>query len=197
LALSSDGRAALIGGPRDDTTGYFGGYVEGGGAAWTFTRSGSTWTQQGEKLVGEVGLGAATALSGDGNTAVIGSSTPEEHDASGAAVFTRSGSSWAQPSLLWKGNVFERGFPRVRVALSSDASTALIDGPGNAESVESVPPVARLFIRSGSTWTQQVPALGGPPCGQADPRICGVALSRDTSTALVGTAVYVDPVTRR
>ena len=43
MALSSDGNTALIGGYRDN------GRV---GAAWVFTRSGETWTQQGEKLTG-------------------------------------------------------------------------------------------------------------------------------------------------
>ena len=43
MALSADGNTALIGGPGDNS------YV---GAAWVFTRSGSTWTQQGAKLTG-------------------------------------------------------------------------------------------------------------------------------------------------
>lgn len=47
------------------------------GAAWLFTRSGSSWTQQGEKLTGggEAGegeFGTNVALSADGNTALIG-----------------------------------------------------------------------------------------------------------------------------
>src|ERR1700680_4516731 len=50
VALSTDGNTALIGGPADN------GEV---GAAWVFTRSGSTWTQQGGKLTGggETGTG--------------------------------------------------------------------------------------------------------------------------------------------
>ena len=38
VALSADGNTALIGGPGDNGR---------QGAAWVFTRSGSTWTQQG------------------------------------------------------------------------------------------------------------------------------------------------------
>ena len=49
VALSADGNTALIGGPCDD------GCV---GAAWVFTRSGSTWTQQ-AKLVGTGAVGGA------------------------------------------------------------------------------------------------------------------------------------------
>jgi trimeric autotransporter adhesin len=43
VALSSDGNTALIGGGTDNPS---------VGAAWVFTRSGSTWTQQGAKLTG-------------------------------------------------------------------------------------------------------------------------------------------------
>src|ERR1043165_4534157 len=68
VALSADGNTAIIGGPEDDTQ---------IGAAWIWTRSGETWTQQGPKLVGSPvpGLpaqGNAVALSADGNTAIIG-----------------------------------------------------------------------------------------------------------------------------
>ena len=49
MALSADGNTALIGGPGDN------GWV---GAAWVFTRSGSTWTQQGSKLTGSGETGA-------------------------------------------------------------------------------------------------------------------------------------------
>src|SRR5207244_2939248 len=68
VALSSDGNTALIGGDQDNSP---------VGAAWVFTRTGSTWAQQGSKLTGsgEVGagyFGFSVALSSDGNTALIG-----------------------------------------------------------------------------------------------------------------------------
>jgi hypothetical protein len=68
VALSSDGSTALIGGSSDDA---------GKGAAWTFSRSGGIWTQQGGKLTGanENGngsFGVSVALAADGRTALIG-----------------------------------------------------------------------------------------------------------------------------
>ena len=85
------------------------------GAAWVFTRSGATWTQQGGKLVGtghigegefahvgEGEFGASVALSGDGNTALIGG--PGDDSGKGAAwVFTRSGSTWTQQGAKLTG----------------------------------------------------------------------------------------------
>jgi hypothetical protein len=57
----------------------WGGYVDNSnqGAAWIFTRSGDTWTQQGSKLVGtgavgNASQGVAVSISADGNTAIVG-----------------------------------------------------------------------------------------------------------------------------
>ncbi|MBY0248652.1 MAG: hypothetical protein K2Q17_13390, partial [Nitrospiraceae bacterium] len=68
VALSADGATALVGGPADDTQ---------TGAAWVFTRTGGSWTQQGAKLIGIGAVGAAwqgwsVALSADGATALVG-----------------------------------------------------------------------------------------------------------------------------
>ncbi len=69
VALSADGNTALVGGPSDNGD---------GGAAWVFTRSGTTWEQQGAKLAGgeeesgEGAFGYSVALSAFGNTALIG-----------------------------------------------------------------------------------------------------------------------------
>ena len=68
VSLSADGNTAILGGYGDNSN---------TGAAWVFTNSGGTWTQQGGKLVGTGAIGQAAqggsvALSGDGNTAIVG-----------------------------------------------------------------------------------------------------------------------------
>jgi Divergent InlB B-repeat domain len=68
VALSADGNTAIMGGYADN------GSI---GAFWALTRSGTTWTQRGNKLVG-VGTvgdseqGTSVALSADGNIAIVG-----------------------------------------------------------------------------------------------------------------------------
>jgi hypothetical protein len=131
VALSGDGDTALIGAPVAV------GVIDGQGAAWVFTRSGSTWTQQGPKLTGapeRIGEGhfgcCGVALSADGNTAVIGAS--QDDNSRGAAwVFTRSGSTWTQPGpkLEVRSEEGGAGFFGSSVALSADGSTALIGAP--------------------------------------------------------------------
>jgi len=98
-----------------------------------YTRTDGVWSQQGSKLVGSGATGNAeqgygVALSGDGNTAMIGG----RHDNTnlGAAwVFTRTNGVWSQQDskLVGSGAIAyaEQGSS---VALSSDASTALSGG---------------------------------------------------------------------
>ena len=178
VALSRDGNTALIGAADDN------GNV---GAAWVFTRSGSTWTQQGSKLTatGETGkgeLGSSVALSGDGNTALTGAA--DDNGNVGAAwVFTRSASTWTQQGSKLTANDAV-GFPGFgsSVAISMDGNTALIGGPSDFSNLGA----AWAFVRSGSTWTQQgsklTPndALGFGQFGSS------VALSGDGNTALIG-----------
>jgi hypothetical protein len=124
VALSADGNRALVGG-----------YADGGdrGAAWTFTRSGTSWSQQGGKLTGgsESGnglFGTSAALSADGTRALIGG--PGDNDGKGAAwVFARSGSSWAQQGSKLVGSGGSGASFGAAVALSGDGKTALVGGP--------------------------------------------------------------------
>jgi hypothetical protein len=178
VALSSEGNTALIGGPSDNAS---------VGAAWVFTRSGSTWTQQGSKLTGsgesgEGEFGANVALSSDGNTALIGGSSDNSH-VGAAWVFTRSGSTWSQQGSKLTGSG-ESGSARFgsSVALASEGNTALIGGPRDSSSKGA----AWVFTRSGSTWTQQGSKLTGS--GESGNGRFGssVALSSDAYTALIG-----------
>jgi hypothetical protein len=187
VALSADGNTALIGAPGDNFR---------NGAAWVFTRSGSTWAQQGEKLTGggengSAWFGYTVALSGDGQTALIGGWL--DSNWKGAAwVFTRSGSTWAQQGekLTGTGETGE-GMFGTNVALSADGNTALIGG-WNDDSVlrgdldYSGKGAAWVFTRSGSTWTQQGPKL--TPTDETGNGKFGtiVALSADGNTGLIG-----------
>lgn len=102
VALSKDGNTLAFGGPGDNTNSSTGIPV---GATWVFTRSGTSWSQQGSKRVGTSGSpsmqypataqGYAVALSGDGNT--LATSDPTDNSWTGATwIFTRSGTTWTQ-----------------------------------------------------------------------------------------------------
>jgi hypothetical protein len=187
VALSANGNTALIGGPKDQS------FV---GAAWVFTRTGEKWTQQGSKLLGgeeetspSGGLfGTSVALSGEGNTALIGG--PNNNGEIGAAwVYQRSGEKWAQQGKKLTGaGQFGEGEFGAGVALSENGNTALVGAP-----VESIPPnfgevgSAYVFTRSGSTWTQQgLKFTGTQELGENSYFGDSVALSANGNTALIG-----------
>ncbi|HWX96175.1 MAG TPA: fibronectin type III domain-containing protein [Solirubrobacteraceae bacterium] len=184
VALSADGNTALIGGSEDNT---------GVGAAWVFTRSGTTWTQQGPKLTGGVEevleghFGFSVALSSDGNTALIGGGG--DNKGVGAAwVFTRTAEAWTQQGKKLLGGTEEKGMGHLgfRVALSADGNTALVGAPGDNFKVGA----AWVFTRTAETWTQQGPKLLGAGeigAGEVGGEFgVGVALSADGNTALIG-----------
>jgi streptogramin lyase len=169
VALSPDGNTALIGAPTTN---------EDAGAAWVYARSGSTWSQQAELTSAEASgpseFGYSVALSGDGNTALVGApgvnpgcsgrnlGEPCSPAYYGAAwVFVRSGGQWTQQGTAIPG--LERGEPPLKgefgtaVALSGDGNTALIGGDNRYGAIPPWTPetgAAWVYTRSGSTWNQ-------------------------------------------
>jgi len=178
VAISADGNTALVGGKNDDSN---------AGAAWVFTRSGSTWSQQGSKLVGTGATGAAeqgssVALSADGNTALIGGS--KDNSTMGAAwAFTRSGPTWSPQGgkITVTGNIgnVELGHS---LALSADGDTAVIGGYRDNTNQGA----AWMFTRSGSTWTQGAKLIGTGAVATAPHQASTVAISADGNTVISG-----------
>ena len=187
VAVSADGETALVGALGD----YYAS-VEGG--VYVFSRSGESWSQQGEELTGSESngdeFGSSVALSADGDTALIGgedgSGRPAPHI--GAAwVFTRNGQTWSQQGgkLEGTGEVGKTINFGAEVALSADGDTALVSGPSDNEEAGAV----WVFTRSGQTWSQQGAKLTGRPVQESSFGE-GVALSEDGNTALI--AGYYD-----
>ncbi|MBI5472383.1 MAG: T9SS type A sorting domain-containing protein [Ignavibacteriae bacterium] len=177
VALSADGNTAIVGGLGDNAF---------AGAAWVFTRSGSTWSQQGNKLVGTGAVGVAqqgnaVALSADGNTAIIGGF--RDNTFAGAAwIFTRSGGVWSQQgSKLVAGDFVGAARQGISVALAADGNTAIVGGHTDNANAGA----AWIYTRAGGTWSQQRKLVGTGAVGAAR-QGRSVSLSSDGNTALVG-----------
>ena len=180
VALSADGKTAIVGGPSDDGA---------TGAAWIFTLGGEGWAQQGKKLVGSgpyklndsplsPGQGMSVALSADGSTAIIGGWRTE-----GAWVFTRNGGVWAQQGKKLVGSdAVGAARQGMAVALSADGNTAIVGGPADNSYIGA----AWVFTRTGGVWTQQGKKLVGSGAGGRARQGTSVALSADGHTAIVG-----------
>lgn len=109
-ALSANGNVALVGSPTTLMTVREKGKLSelNSGAVWRFARSGSTWSQQGARVApaGETpwrynpqtGFGSAVAMSGDGQTALVGAATD-------SPLGRYSGSAWTFSPSMFTGIV--------------------------------------------------------------------------------------------
>jgi hypothetical protein len=131
VAISSDGNTAIIGAYDDDDKG------TGSGSAYIYTRAGTVWSQQ-AKLVAADGaasdrFGYSVAISGDGNTAIIGAHYDDDKgtDSGSAYIYIRSGTTWSQQAKLVAADGANSDYFGYSVAISSDGNTAIIGAYGD------------------------------------------------------------------
>ena len=194
VAVSADGNTAVVGGPYDNNT-VNNVAMTADGAAWVYTRSGTTWAMQ-QKLVASdassyTNQGNSVAVSADGNTAVVGGDM--DNGGNGAAwVWTRSGTTWTQQSKLFDASApasIQQGWS---VAVSADGSTVLVGGPYDYDSNYNLIGAAWVYTLSNGTWMPQgkltdASDLSGNCAGMTGPcQGWSVALSADGNTAVVG-----------
>jgi hypothetical protein len=192
------GSAGVNGNPFDES-------ATDSGAAYVFVRVGSTWTQQAYLKASNPGnsdqFGRAVAVHGDtvlvgswfedSNASGVNGNPADESSAdSGAAyVFVRNGSSWAQQAYLKASNngAGDR-FGGFQVAISEhtavvgaylEDSNAIGVNGNQASNSADASGAAYVFVRSGSTWTQQA-YLKASNTGAGDWFGCAAAISGDT-----------------
>lgn len=178
VAISADGNTVVETGNKDNY---------GLGAFWVFTRSGSVWSQQGQKLsatdaTASAGQGSSVSMSADGNTVLLGGDGDNVNQ--GAAwIFKRFGTTWSQEGSKLTGyGASSNSKLGNSVALSADGTTAIAGGPGDNGGLGS----SWIFINNGFSWSRQGPKLAGS--GSTGPSQQGnsAALSADGNTALIG-----------
>ncbi|WP_108812117.1 FG-GAP repeat protein [Sphingorhabdus sp. Alg231-15] len=175
--VAISGETAVAGAIGHDQNG------DNSGAAYVFTRSGTTWSQQ-MKLTAADGaegdaFGQSIALSGD--TLVIGA--PHDDDkgnGSGSVyVFTRSGTTWNRQAKLTAADGADGDLFGISVALSHN--TILVGADLNDEKAIDAG-AAYVFVRSGDSWRQQA-KLTAADGAQTD--IFGVRVALSDDTALI------------
>ena len=173
VSLSNDGNTLAVGAYGED---FFG---NDAGAAYVFSRSGFTWTEQAFIKASNAGSGdwfaAHISLSGDGNTLAVAAqredsstsginTTPDELASNSGAVyvFTRSGVTWTEQAYIKasnseSGDLFGRsvglsnsGNTMAVGALSEDSSTSGINTIPNELANNSG--AAYVFSRTGTSW---------------------------------------------
>ncbi len=142
------GNTLVVGAPGDRQNGIQ------AGAAYVFTRSGSTWSQQAQL----VGLDTAAYdefavdVAIEGDTIAIGAYLNDQNgnDAGAAYIFTRNGTTWSQQAKIVPNDPAANAWFGSELALDNEtlAVSAIYGGPAGKGA-------AYLFTRSGTSWSQQ------------------------------------------
>jgi len=207
IALSSDGNTLAVGAIGEDSTvmGVNGDQTDNSanqsGAAYVFTRTGSAWSQQAyiksSLTRPNVLFGYSIGLSGNGDTLAVA-----EYDADrgkGALyVLTRTGGIWSHQARIQAENAENGDSLGYSMAISEDGNTLAAGAadedcpiPGiNPAGCEKDQPLdnssgaAYVFVRTGSTWAQQVFLKSSNPAKQ-DWFGVRLAISGDGNTVAV------------
>ena len=185
-AVAIDGDSVLVGAPGEasNATGVDGDGSDNSaafaGAAYVFTRSGVTWSQQaylkasnsqaGDDFGWAVALAGESALIGapyeDSSATGVGGNGADNGaaDAGAAYVFVRSGAAWSQQAYLKASNsgagdhfghaVGLAGESAVAGAPVESSSATTVNGNG-ADNSAFASGAAYVFVRSGTAWSQQ------------------------------------------
>jgi len=186
-SISSDGNTAIVGAVLWDRTDGF-----QLGAAYIFTRSSDgSWTEQTKIQASDKEardyFGRAVSISSDGNTVIVGAylEDTDGFDAGAAYIFVRSsGGLWTEQAKVQASDKQQSDWFGLSVSISGDGNTALV-GASLEDTGGTDAGAAYIFVRSGTTWTQQA-KIQASDKQQSDWFGYSVSISSDGNTALVG-----------
>ncbi|MFZ0545284.1 MAG: FG-GAP repeat protein [Candidatus Promineifilaceae bacterium] len=180
-AVALDGSFALVGAPTEDVNGNV-----DQGAAYIFSRTGNSWSQQARLITADTvagdEFGRSVAL--DGSTALVGAPFEDigfDEDQGAAYVFTNNNGSWGQEGRLATGD--GAGDDQLGGAVALDGNTALVGAHLAAINGNNNQGAAYVYIRNGNSWSQQA-KLTADDGAQGDRLGRSVAVEGDT--ALIG-----------
>src|SRR6056300_1717713 len=201
VAISGDGNTVIAGAYYED--GPPSSPVGNSGSAYIFTRTNGSW-DTGTKITNpDPGpndyFGFGIALSGDGNTAIVGAyqddgppSAPAP-DSGSVYIFTRTNGSWDTGTKIRAPNPGPGDWFGFIVSISSDGNT-FITGAFNEDGPPSAPisnqGAAYIFTRTNGSWDTGT-KIEASDRQQDDYFGVNVAISGDGNTAIVG-ANYED-----
>ena len=184
VSISDDGNTAIIGAQYEDTT------ATDAGAAYIFTRSGTTWSQQAKIQASDAEtndyFGFSVSISGDGDTAIVSAYLEDTSgtSAGSAYIFTRSGTTWSQQAKIQASDAAANDYFGWAVSISDDGNTAII-GAWREDTTATDAGAAYIFTRSGTTWSQQA-KIQASDAEASDNFGLSVFISGDGDTAIIG-----------
>ena len=180
VSLNSAGTKVAVGAPFKSTPNTINGFAQ------VYNDVSNSWVQNGATINGESAQDnfGRLALSGDGNTLVVGGSTNDGNgtDSGHVRVFTWNGSAWVQKGVDINGEAAGDNFG-VNVSLSNDG-TILAVGSHLSDSNGVDSGQVRVFSWNGTSWLQRGVNLNGEAAG--DEFGANLRISLDGTKLIVG-----------
>ena len=188
ITINGDGTSIIVGAAGED--GGAGDPIDRAGAAYVFTRSGSTWTQQAKLTASDAQatdrFGGSVAINPDATYAIVGAYEEDTgaYNSGAAYIFTRSGSTWTQQAKIVASDDDAYDQFGYSVEINSDGDYAIIGAYADSGEASGAG-AAYIFLRTGSSWTQQAKLTASD--AQASDFFGGsVAINGDATYAIVG-----------
>ncbi len=151
MDVSIAGNTLVVGAPSDDEN------IDDGGAAYVYTRSGESWSQQTKLIPADPteGKDFGCSVSVCDDTIVVGAFHDEigQNFTGSVYVFTRSGEMWSQQDKVTTTNANQNVRFGHSVAVSGD--TVLVGAVCEEHITPYTVGSAYVFTRNGNTWTLQ------------------------------------------
>ena len=181
VSLSDDGNTLAVGATGEDDS------AANSGAAYIFTRSGSTWVQQAfikapdASLSAGARFGQVVTLSADGNTLAVGAQN-KDGNTGAVYIFRRNGTIWSNQGGRLRGSntaaLDQFGFA---ISLSANGNTLAVGAPDK----DAATGAAYVFRFNGTAWVQQQ-FIRSSDTARGDTLGRAVSLSADGNFLAVG-----------
>tara|TARA_R110000851_G_scaffold7354_1_gene28695 strand:- start:112 stop:3186 length:3075 start_codon:yes stop_codon:yes gene_type:complete len=170
VSMSADGTKVIVGAQREGTGGNY------AGAAYSFTLSGGSWSQQ-QKIVSSDlaagdNFGNAVSMSADGAKIIVGAYTKAGGGA--AYIFVPSGGLWSQQQKILSSDLATGDYLGNSVSMSGDGTKVIVNG-GNA---------SYIYTYNGSSWGSEAKIVGSDV--QAAHRFGQRHINSDGTKVIVG-----------
>lgn len=185
VVLSTDGSTLAVGALYADVNGN-----ADQGSVTVFTRSGSSWAEQGVLTVDGAAndwFGYSIAMSSDGGTIAVGAvyATVDGNKAQGSAsVFARQGGKWSLQKTVTAADGAAGDLFGYSVSLSADGGTLAVGATGSDVDGNADQGTASVFTRDGG-WALQATLTTATAAAKANFGT-SVSLSADGNTLAVG-----------
>jgi hypothetical protein len=168
VAISEDGNTISVGAPGDDKF---------AGSAYVFVKSETGWVQQAKLVASDRAasdlFGGGAAISGD---TIVVKARGDGSNTGSAYIFFRSGTTWSQQGKLTASDAALTDEFGVRADIDGDT---VVVGAWNDDDGGSNSGSAYVFVRSGTSWTQQA-KLTASDAAAGDLFGLGISISGDT-----------------